>query len=474
MALLALYRLRYGWPWKGLLGRTGLGAAALGYAVLRAAAKGTDVVFAAVAACIVLVALAVLYALRRPGVRITGKDQPELFALVLDVAARAGLPPPTAVWLTHTAEVEALARMFRRELLIGRALVPCLAENELRSLIAHELAILALRGPRLAVRLTRLWTTATVAAALPSARANAIRTASDLQQFGNAVHAVADAAAINAAGHRDAAARAAMLRALIDIQYDNLADETATPAPRWPRSIRVIEDLDDAWQRWIAHVPPTTAAGSDAIELLELAVERPHPTLAASAPALLGHRYSIRPAKPSVRLRPLSRRHQRRLARHLRKLATNHAVRWYTCATAPASWWSDRANREADAVRPDIATVLGREPVDTFEAIELLVTRNMEVMAALYARAGMDPEPPQPEETEYTPPPIVCMFVEDDLLHRGWHLDHPAIRGVLTGPNGEHIDTARSVTRTESGYDLEPLRSVLRPNSLEAPTVHNT
>jgi hypothetical protein len=235
----------------------------------------------------------------------------------------------------------------------------------------------------------------------------------------------------------------------------------------------VIEDLDDAWQRWIARRPPMTATGPDATELIELAVERPHPTLARSAPALLGQRFSLNPAKPAVRLQPLSRRHRRRLARRLRKLPTNYAVRWYTCATAPASWWSDRAKQEADIVRREIATLVGREPVDTFEAIEVLITRTTDVAAALRARAGMEPEPAQPEEAEYTPPPILSALVEDDLLHRGWRLDHPAIRGVLTGPNGERVDASGSVTRTASGFDLAPLRTVLRPDPLGAPTTQN-
>jgi hypothetical protein len=140
--------------------------------------------------------------------------------------------------------------------------------------------------------------------------------------------------------------------------------------------------------------------------------------------------------------------------------------RWYTFATAPARWWAERAWSEAVSARQDAATVLGREPVDDFEVAEVLITRNAEYRAAGAVRRGEEPEP-EPEEhaidpSDYSPPPILCGLVEDALLHRGWRIDHPAIRGVLIGPEGQRVDAIRSVTETDEGFDLEPLRAVLR------------
>jgi hypothetical protein len=79
------------------------------------------------------------------------------------------------------------------------------------------------------------------------------------------------------------------------------------------------------------------------------------------------------------------------------------------------------------------------------------------------ARVGFDLEPEPKDRTpvnpsDYLPPPVLGGLVEDRLLRQGWRLEHPAIRGVLIGPDGQRIDAVRSVTITRTGFDLEPLQ----------------
>jgi hypothetical protein len=252
------------------------------------------------------------------------------------------------------------------------------------------------------------------------------------------------------------------------MEYYAFWGEIEPPRSRWWQNIRVIEDLDDAWQRWIARVAPESFTSPDAAELVDLFVNRGHPGLGIAASTLVGQRLSLSPSRPSVQLRPLTRRHRRRLTRRARHIPRNVGVRWFTFERAPSDWWSDRAKDEADSARQDATTVLGREPVDDYEVAHVLVNRNDEFLAACSARLGVEPEP-EPEGTatidpsDYQPPPILCALVEDVLLRKGWRLEHPAIRGVLIGPDGERVDAIQSVTMTDTGFDLEPLRVVLRP-----------
>lgn len=71
------------------------------------------------------------------GVRVTPADQPELWALVRDVAHRVGVPAPSAI--TIIADVDAGVR--DRVVSIGAPLLAWLTENQLKAVLAHELAL---------------------------------------------------------------------------------------------------------------------------------------------------------------------------------------------------------------------------------------------------------------------------------------------------------------------------------------------
>ena len=273
---------------------------------------------------------------------------------------------------------------------------------------------------------------------------------------------MADAAAVSAGGHHAVVGRALVMTGYVDSEYEDFALDTTGPPHRWWQRPRVIEDLDDAWRRWITHSTAMSLTGAD--EMLDAFVDRQHPPLSGTAHRLAAGQLSLAPATPAVVLRPLSPRHRRRLVRRVRRLTNRDAARWYTFATAPDEWWADRARVAAESLREDVAAVLGREPVDDLECAEVLVTRNADVFALRRARWEIDPATPEPEppSTDYTPPPELCALVETVLLGRGWRLEHPAIRGVLIGTGGERVDAARSVTWTETaGFNLEPLRAIL-------------
>jgi hypothetical protein len=463
------YRWRYGYRWGSLLFSAFLVVLVAGYVIGRGVADG-DVAFGLVLTAVILAGLAVQAAASSRGVRVTAKSQPELFALVHDVALRAGFRKPDRIWLTHTTSVEAYARLWWRELLVGRVLVPCVSEFELRALVGHELALLQHRRAGLVIRLNEAWSAMTISAHGRSPAHRSRRKAAHeiaLRPLGQAVHAIADPVAVAAGGRRDLLGRALLLLTIAHVEYDRFASEVTGPPRRWWQKHRLIEDLDDGWSRWVTHSTPWSLVGLEAAELINLSIDRLHPGLTGVAESLPDQRLTLAPSAPPQRLRPLTRTQRRRLARRARDLAGNDGVRWYTFATAPALWWSDRAKSEADQVRQSAVTVLDREPVDDFEAAEVLVTRNNEFLNAMATRAGLEREPSDAvadDPRDYSPPPILCGLVEDVLLPRGWRLEHPAIRGVLIGPSGERIDVMRSVTMVGEGYDLEPLRAVLRPS----------
>jgi hypothetical protein len=52
-------------------------------------------------------------------------------------------------------------------------------------------------------------------------------------------------------------------------------------------------------------------------------------------------------------------------------------------------------------------------------------------------------------------------LVEDVLLQRGWRLEHPAVRGVLLGPDGQRVDAAALVGGALREPDLGRFRQLL-------------
>src|SRR3954468_2962084 len=101
--------------------------------------------------------------------------QAELLALVAEVAARVGVARADAVLLTGDGTIRSWASRRHRRLLVGLPLLQCLTRDEVRALVAHELAVVDHRRANLVVRLRALYEEAVDPLSMaPSARAEAI------------------------------------------------------------------------------------------------------------------------------------------------------------------------------------------------------------------------------------------------------------------------------------------------------------
>ena len=223
------------------------------------------------------------------------------------------------------------------------------------------------------------------------------------------------------------------------------------------RRVAAISDLDDGWRRVLAR-------GVHVLWYDDDRAARLHPGL-VEALADLGPTVSTlaAPVRP-VRVDPLGRREERRLARAVLPILPRDSVRWYTFADAPTSWWVDRAAENVKLVRPAAEIVLDRPPIDHLELIDVLLNRSDEMSSVTSILDGMADEDDEPaDDGPLRVPPVVAGIVEDALFALGWRLEHPAVRGVLVGPGGERVDALALVAYGDDGTaDLTALGNVLR------------
>jgi len=339
---------------------------------------------------------------RRLGIAVAPGRWPALDSLVLDVAARTGAPPPSEVWLTGDPTVSVAVVGLRRYLLVGLPLLRCLAAAELAALIGADLTVLA--QPRSAIRRYARWAAAAENEAEPDASPSRrrARTLASLGALGSRIRQSADRAALLAAGDAAIAARALILSRLAFGEYWYYLTTCQTvSSPRWGLK-SAISDLDDGWQRLLRYgldrQDPEDVAGVVAVL---------HPALAEEA----------RAARPTLVLRDevavasLTEREQRVLVQVARGLSAG-SVRWYRFADVPPERWVHRAQRDADNVRMLARIRLDRDPADDVEVVATVTD---------WAEAA-------------------GILVEAAALPDGWRLEHPAIRGVLRGPQGEALD----------------------------------
>ncbi|MEV0610314.1 hypothetical protein AB0I61_28515 [Polymorphospora rubra] len=367
------------------------------------------------------------------GVPITEASQPALRQLVTEVARWLDLPPDTPARLTLEPEIAAGfdARRTRR-LSIGLPLLACLNVAEVRALVGHELTLLHRPDARQVIRTLARRSQAVLDEEYEDGRARrrARATRRKLDPLAAEVQHGADGAAITAAGGREPAARAFALAGLVQDEYVTFMVESGVP----PYALRLFEagisDLDDGWRRTLRRGVAESLWDADAAALLATV----HPRLAETMTALGAGPLPLAEAARPVPVSPLTVREQRRLVRELRAIDPLKIVRWTTFQDAPASWWRRRAAKYAKSVRADVATLLGREPVDDVETIGVLRSRGRELTALAFGvpveEVTGDAGPDEPQ----------MWLLEDHLLRRGWRLEHPAVRGVLVAPDGRRVD----------------------------------
>ncbi|KXK61818.1 hypothetical protein AWW66_11580 [Micromonospora rosaria] len=384
----------------------------------------------------------------RDGVPVAPETHPELSALVTEVARHLGTDPPDRVLLSAEPVVEAEVTHGQRYLRIGLPVLACLSRADLRAVLGHRLALLRHRRAGLVVPLVAIWMDAVRDSADETGRKlrRATRLRRELDAFAAQVQRDADAAAATVAGGGGPAARATALAHVVAQTYlDDFLDLLGVPERTlWRRGVGV-RDLDDGWRRVVHRGLGESDWDEETAELLATI----HPGLAGPVRALGTTPLSVRPSPDPVPVPPLTPRQQRRLVRRLLGIPFPESLRWTTFAEAPHAWWRRRATRDADSVRADVATVLGREPVDDLEVYQVVRTRTREVLAAAFDIPLADLADEQPYDDD-DPPGALVFLVEDALLRRGWRLEHPAVRGVLVDPAGDRVD-ARQVLVAAAG-----------------------
>jgi hypothetical protein len=362
---------------------------------------------------------------------------------VARVAANLDVSPPRRVWLTHEPEVTVLAGRRRYQVMIGLPVLAVLEEHEIRGLLAHQLAQLAFPRPDLVIPLADRWRDVATARSDDDASPDDRGTELALRNTGLAVESAADAAAVAGAGSREAAALALTV---IDDFFMTLLDfQHSLDLPtRSPRSLArpALEDIDDVWRRAVC-------GGWSAWEWYEedlVEVAHRHPDLADAILAIREADVTLHTPRSPLSVRRLNRRARRRLARRWLHMSVLTPATWRTLETAPQDWWAARARHSTKRLRSEIRPVLGRDPVDHVELAEVTLIRIADVVAAYLpegevagdseAQAGPNPDDHEP----LRPPPILMDVLEDALMSRGWRLEHPMVRGVLIGPQGQRVD----------------------------------
>ena len=350
------------------------------------------------------------------GVAATG----QLLALVTEVAARVGVVAPDAVLLTGHGVIRSWASRRRRLLIVGLPLLYCLTVDEIRALVAHELAVVDHRRAHLVARLRDLYEEAADPSRveLPPRAAAVLRATRD---FATALERKADQAASSASGLHTAA-RAVVKADLAEFEFADLAFDLEEQV--WQHASAAIQDVHDGWRAAIRAGAVLASVDEDT----RTALMSRHPNLAGAIAPLTGAHLALR-AADLVPVDPLPAADERALARHVLRRSP---AEWTTFAAVPATAWPGWVVRQARAVHDQAATLLGRQPTGPGEVVEVLLTRLDELVAANWPA---QPEPPtEPEDLDATPSVVVVM--EAALTSRGWRRVHPATPGVLVSESG--------------------------------------
>jgi hypothetical protein len=406
--------------------RAGVIAAVLLYGFLLASLGREGVTTLAIGVVVLVVLTAITSRDSAPGALVTPDTQPALYHLVSQAAGRIGVAMPAKVWLTGLPSV-GLRPRHRPQLLIGWPLVASLPAEQLRAVVAHELALLQFGRAPLVIRLLKLWRSQvedTIADEPPPPRIARVLT--ELDPFASIVESAADAATVGVTD-RKTAAEAMVAADNIRTAYMIYTTESAWFVMR-TLTTAAMKDVADGWRRLLA-------AGHTTGLVFQDEVARAHPGLAAPILDVPDPKPTLPPDAVTVAaLRP---REIRRLAA---QTVPTDRIRWYTFAKAPEKLWLRRALGDLRTARSLARTVLGRDPRDDAETMRILAERPAEASAA---SMSVDPRKLLAETTAEAlvemrtkPSWALVQAAEYFLLERDWRLEHPALRGVLIDPNG--------------------------------------
>ncbi|GAA2364082.1 hypothetical protein [Dactylosporangium salmoneum] len=354
-------------------------------------------------------------------------------SVVLDAVKFADVQPPPSVHLGGPATVSTTAGV----LVIGLPLVWGLSADELRMLLAHELAQPASRHPDLVRGLleARRRTPGSDKAAVRHARLLAAT-----ETLLGEAEQVRDAAAVTAAGGGlsavEDAARALLKAAAIEAAFATFAAAplaSGTMSPHATGSLPVTgpiraEDLHEGWRLRLARW------GAPAADVATLQAD-----LAARHPGLAGELQSPVDG-PLVRLDPHAAALDELGPAALRALAAEAlpdgpaGEPWVRLADLPVEAYLPDVERRARQYVEAVTAVLGRAPDTRGELAGTLLRRPVDVERA---RRGL---PPDGEEDAAAPPwmgaALLAVVVEYTLLRKGWKREHPLLPRRLAAPGG--------------------------------------
>ncbi|MET7402266.1 hypothetical protein ABZS66_53175 [Dactylosporangium sp. NPDC005572] len=382
---------------------------------------------------------------RRSGLPLVGASRhAALHSLVLDAVKHADVAFPAAVRLGGAPT----ARLTAGELVIGLPLVAGLPADQLRAVLAHELALPPSRHPDLVrgllnARLHEPEPGAPGASGAPATAAN--RHARLLAATGGLLgeaERVRDAAAVNAVGGGlgavEDAALALLRAAAIEAVFTAFAAAEGTPeVDGLPRR---VADLHAGWRLRLAE---WGAPAHDLTAVLAALPDR-HPGLAAELRSTAGADRPVALAADSVALDELSAEEEQALAADV----LTGDLPWTRFADLPVAVYLAEVQRRAREYVEAVQAVLGRAPDGRDELAGTLLRRPVDVERA---RRGL---PPATEDDDRSAPPwmgatLLAVVVEYTLLRRGWRRTHPLLPRRLTGPDDAALDLNELVRRPE-------------------------
>jgi hypothetical protein len=379
---------------------------------------------------------ATVYAQRRmaPAEATVGADeQPALTALVGQVATALAVPAPDVVQLTGDTDLGLVLRHRHVVLCIGLPLVIALEADELRVLIAHELALLGLPEARLTVAVAakrrRYVEAAATDSALPGRDAE--RLVALTQQFAASVEQASDEAMVRLAGPA-AATRALLRREAVGAAFTGYLLDFAEPPVEHGQAVL---DLHEVWVDWLAEAAAEDRTSSP--DPAKLAAR--HPGLAA---ALHGQRrgdLEVRLPTGPVPLGPLTDDELARLAGEAVFLPdAGTPISWVPLSEVDQEVWADEAREYAQAVDEMAAAAVTPAPGSRAELADLVRAHPAELR-----RAWLGPDAGEDADSAVADPGrILAALLVAALYERSWRRERPLRPYTLISPDGERLDAA--------------------------------
>jgi hypothetical protein len=355
------------------------------------------------------------------GIDATG--QPALLRLVADVAWSVDARPPDRVGLRGFGMPHVNVRDGRTELWLAAPLLLVQPADEIRALVAHELATVHPVEPELVAQLYCLRDDAAadeLSRLVGGRRPIMYRPVRTVRGLVAEVEARADAAAGRIAGIRHAAVAFVKASRLAADCRNVVCDLEAELGEIGCKA--GIVDVFTLWLDRLERFGPEYPASLDRF-WRPGAAER-HPGLATAIADLRPDELDTRPGGPRVDLAPFSADEARALAADA---FTEPHEQWISTADVPDSVWQA------------VILAAGRETLETIaEFADRVPDGVADAMAAACELEYHDDD----EKQE-----LLISLAEYTLVPRGWRRAHPMQPGVLTDPSGTEHDLRTTALR---------------------------